>query len=79
MRVALGELLSLTSMFYTCFMPKLGMVNTVQQQPPPPKISILSNLWVVIPIIAVVVAMLSANLLSSKLYSCIHCYPMDWN
>jgi hypothetical protein len=63
MRVALGELLSLTSMFYTCFMPKLGMVNTVQQQPPPPKNSILPNLWVVIPIIAVVVAMLSANLL----------------
>jgi uncharacterized membrane protein len=39
------------------------MVNTVQQQPPPPKISILPNLWVVIPIIAVVVAILSANLL----------------
>jgi uncharacterized membrane protein len=37
--------------------------NTVQQQPPPPKISILPNLWVVIPIIAVVVAILSANLL----------------
>src|SRR5215211_7297658 len=36
--------------------------NTVQQQPPP-KISILPNLWVVIPIIAVVVAILSANLL----------------
>src|ERR671925_871954 len=39
------------------------MVNTVQQQPSPPKISILSNLWVVIPIIAVIVAILSANLL----------------
>jgi uncharacterized membrane protein len=39
------------------------MVNTVQQQPPPPKISILPNLWAVIPIIAVVVAILSANLL----------------
>src|SRR5919108_2893359 len=40
------------------------MVNTVQQQPsPPPKISILSNLWVTIPIIAVIVAILSANLL----------------
>ena len=38
------------------------MVNTVQQQPPP-KISILPNLWVVIPIIAVIVAILSANLL----------------
>jgi uncharacterized membrane protein len=37
------------------------MVNTVQQQPPPPKISILPNLWVIIPIIAV--AILSANLL----------------
>jgi hypothetical protein len=39
------------------------MVNTVQQQPPPPKISVLPNLWVIIPIIAVVVAILSANLL----------------
>ena len=39
------------------------MVNTVQQQPPPPKISILSNLWVIIPVVAVVVAILSANLL----------------
>jgi hypothetical protein len=39
------------------------MVNTVQQQPPPPKISIFPNLWVVIPIIAVIVAILSANLL----------------
>lgn len=39
------------------------MVNTVQQQPPPPKVSILPNLWVVIPIIAVIVAILSANLL----------------
>ena len=39
------------------------MVNTVQQQPPPPKISILPNLWVILPIVAVVVAILSANLL----------------
>jgi uncharacterized membrane protein len=39
------------------------MVNTIQQQPPPPKISVLPNLWVVIPIIAVIVAILSANLL----------------
>jgi uncharacterized membrane protein len=39
------------------------MVNTVQQQPPPPKISILPNLWVIIPIVAVIVAILSANLL----------------
>ena len=39
------------------------MVNTIQQQPPPPKISILPNLWVTIPIIALVVAILSANLL----------------
>ena len=39
------------------------MVNTIQQQPPPPKISILPNLWVIIPIVAVVVAILSANLL----------------
>ena len=39
------------------------MVNTVQQQPPPPKISVLPNLWVIIPIAAVVVAILSANLL----------------
>jgi hypothetical protein len=39
------------------------MVNTVQQQPPPPRISILPNLWVVIPIIAMIVAILSANLL----------------
>jgi hypothetical protein len=39
------------------------MVNTIQQQPPPPKISVLPNLWVIIPIIAVVVAILSANLL----------------
>ncbi len=38
------------------------MVNTVQQRPPP-KIAILPNLWVVIPIIAVIVAILSANLL----------------
>jgi hypothetical protein len=38
------------------------MVNTVRQQPPP-KISILPNLWVVIPIIAVIAAILSANLL----------------
>ena len=40
-----------------------GMVNTIQQQPPPPKISILPNLWVIIPIVAVVVAIISANLL----------------
>jgi uncharacterized membrane protein len=39
------------------------MVNTVQQQPPPPKISILPNLWVIIPIVAVVVHIISANLL----------------
>jgi hypothetical protein len=39
------------------------MVNTVQQQPPPPKISILPNLWVIIPIVAVIVAILNANLL----------------
>ena len=39
------------------------MVNTVQQQPPPPKISVLPNLWVIIPIVAVVVAIISANLL----------------
>jgi hypothetical protein len=39
------------------------MVNTVQQQPPPPKISILPNLWVIIPIVAVIVAILSTNLL----------------
>ena len=39
------------------------MVNTVQQQPPPPRISILPNLWIVIPIIAMIVAILSANLL----------------
>jgi uncharacterized membrane protein len=38
------------------------MVNTVQQQPPP-KISILPNLWVVIPIAALVIAILSSNLL----------------
>src|SRR5215213_2569746 len=37
--------------------------NTVQQQPPPPKISIRSNVWVVIPISAVIVAIISANLL----------------
>lgn len=39
------------------------MVNAVQQQPPPPKISVLPNLWVIIPIAAVVVAIISANLL----------------
>ena len=39
------------------------MVNTVRQQPPPPTISVLPNLWVVIPIVAVIVAILSANLL----------------
>src|SRR5918992_3622027 len=38
------------------------MVNTVQQKPPP-KISVLPNLWVIIPIAAVVVAINSANLL----------------
>jgi hypothetical protein len=38
------------------------MVKTVQQQPPP-KISILPNLWVVIPIVALVIAILSSNLL----------------
>src|SRR4051812_6098236 len=38
------------------------MVNAIQQQPPP-KISIRSNLWVIIPISAVIVAILSANLL----------------
>jgi hypothetical protein len=38
------------------------VVNTVQQQPPP-KISILPNLWVVIPIVALVIAILSSNLL----------------
>jgi hypothetical protein len=38
------------------------MVNTVQQQPPP-KISILPNLWVVIPIVALVIAILGSNLL----------------
>lgn len=46
-------------MFYAI----IGMVNTIQQQPPPPKISILPNLWVIIPIVAVVVAIISANLL----------------
>ena len=40
-----------------------GKYNTIQQQPPPPKISILPNLWVIIPIIVLVVAILSANLL----------------
>jgi uncharacterized membrane protein len=39
------------------------VANTVQQQPPPPKISILPNLWVIIPIVAVVVAIISSNLL----------------
>jgi hypothetical protein len=38
------------------------MVNTVQQQPPP-KISILPNLWIVIPIVALVIAILGSNLL----------------
>lgn len=47
------------------------MVNTVQQQPPPPKISLLPNLWVIIPIVAVVVAIISANLL---LLNCIHVF-----
>jgi hypothetical protein len=36
------------------------MVNTIQE---PPKISIRSNLWVVIPVGAVIVAIFSANLL----------------
>ena len=44
-------------------MSQLRVVNTIQQQPPPPKISILPNLWVIIPIVAVVVAIISANLL----------------
>ena len=44
-------------------MSQLRTVNTIQQQPPPPKISILPNLWVIIPIVAVVVAIISANLL----------------
>jgi hypothetical protein len=55
------------------------MVNAVQQQPPPPKISILPNLWVIIPIIAVVVAILSANLLLLNYIHVIYCYLMDWN
>ena len=38
------------------------MVNTIQTATFP-KISILPNLWVIIPIIALVVAILSANLL----------------
>ena len=42
------------------------MVNTIQQQPPPPKISILPNLWVIIPIVAVVVAIIGTNLLLLK-------------
>jgi uncharacterized membrane protein len=37
------------------------MVNAIQQQPP--RISIRSNVWVVIPISAVIVAIISANLL----------------
>jgi hypothetical protein len=37
------------------------MVNTVQQEPP--KISIRSNLWVVIPVGVLIVAILSVNLL----------------
>lgn len=37
------------------------MVNAIQQQPP--SISIRSNVWVVIPISAVIVAIISANLL----------------
>lgn len=39
-----------------------AMVNAIQQQPPP-SISIRSNIWVVIPISAVIIAILSANLL----------------
>src|SRR5215212_7137708 len=38
-----------------------AMVNAIQQQPP--RISIRSNVWVVIPISAVIVAIISANLL----------------
>jgi hypothetical protein len=38
------------------------MVNAIQQQPPP-SISIRSNIWVAIPISAVIIAILSANLL----------------
>ena len=38
------------------------MVNTVQQQPPP-KISILPNLWIIIPIVALAIAILSSNFL----------------
>jgi hypothetical protein len=37
------------------------MVNTVQQEPP--RISIRSNLWVVIPVGVLIVAILSVNLL----------------
>jgi hypothetical protein len=37
------------------------MVNAIQQQPP--RISIRSNLWVVIPVGALIVAVLSVNLL----------------
>jgi hypothetical protein len=38
-----------------------GMGGTLQQQPP--EISIRSNLWVLIPVVALIVAILSANLL----------------
>lgn len=40
------------------------MPSTLQKQPPPPKISLLSNLWIVIPIIlSLIFAILSNNLL----------------
>ena len=38
-----------------------GMAGTLKQQPP--EISIRSNLWVLIPVVALIVAILSANLL----------------
>jgi hypothetical protein len=38
-----------------------GMAGTFQQQPP--EISIRSNLWVLMPVVALIVAILSANLL----------------
>jgi hypothetical protein len=39
------------------------MPSTLQEQPPPPKISLLSNLWIVIPITALIFAILSNNML----------------
>ena len=39
------------------------MASTLQKQPPPPKISLLSNLWIVIPSITLIFAILSNNLL----------------